>query len=191
MPTLLPELWIKEIETIKVFADPLRLQLIKLLETPATVKELAVAVDIPAAKLYYHINLLQKHGLIQVVGQNLESGIVEKIYQVTARQFRLVNPLLAGDDFPVEAADAIFAAMLQEATVGFQQALATRDPAEGTPPRHPFLSQKEIRLTDGQLTAFHARLDALIKEVTALAQTNATTDESLYELTVVFYKKAT
>ena len=183
------ERWIHDLETIKVFADPLRLKMIRLLAKPTTVKAIADAVNMPASKLYYHVNLLQKHELIQVVGHNLESGIVEKVYQVTAAQFKLVNPLLAGNDFPVEAADAIFTDMLQTATEGFQRALATRDKNEGAPPRHPFLSQKAVRLTNNQLTTIHERLDALIKEVTALAQANAATEEPLYELTVVFYKK--
>ena len=183
-----PERWIHDLETLKVFADPLRLKMIRLLAKPTTVKALADAVAIHPSKLYYHVNLLQKHELIQVVGHNLESGIVEKVYQVTAAQFKLVNPLLAGNDFPVEAADAIFTDMLQTATAGFQRALAIRDKGEGTPPRHPFLSQKAARLTSHQLTIVHERLDALIKEVTAIAQANAATDEPLYELTVVFYK---
>jgi|694.fasta_scaffold141965_2 DNA-binding transcriptional ArsR family regulator len=188
-PTVpVPERWIHDVETIKVFADPLRLKIIRLMAQPTTVKAIADAVDLPAAKLYYHVNLLQKHELIQVVGHNLESGIVEKVYQVTAAQFKLVNPLLAGNDFPVEAADAIFTDMLQTATEGFQRALATRDKSEGTPPRHPFLSQKAVRLTNDQLTTLHERLDALIKEVTALAHANEATAEPCYELTVVFYK---
>jgi hypothetical protein len=186
--TSTPEQWIKDVETIKVFADPLRLKIIRLMAQPTTVKTIADALAIPAAKLYYHVNLLHKHGLIQVVEHNLESGIVEKVYQVTARQFKLVNPLLVGADFQAEAADAIFVDMLQSATEGFQRALAIRDQTEGTPPRHPFFSQKAVRLTNDQLTAVHARLDALIKEVTTLAQVNAVTDDPLYELTVVFYK---
>lgn len=187
----LSDLWIRDLETIKVFADPLRLRIIKLMQTPKTVKELAAALEIPVAKLYYHVNLLHKHNLLQVVAQNLESGIVEKVYQVTARQFMLANPLLAGTDFPTEAASAIFTDLLQETVAGFQQALAARDPRETTPPRHPFLSQKGARLSDTQLTALHTRLDALIKEVTTLAKENVATDEPLYELTVVFYKKET
>jgi len=187
----LSDLWIRDLETIKVFADPLRLRIIKLMQTPKTVKELAAALEIPVAKLYYHVNLLHKHNLLQVVAQNLESGIVEKVYQVTARQFMLANPLLAGTDFPTEAASAIFTDLLQETVAGFQQALAARDPRETTPPRHPFLSQKGVRLSDTQLTALHTRLDALIKEVTTLAKENVATDEPLYELTVVFYKKET
>lgn len=187
--TPIPEQWLRDVETIKVFADPLRLKIIRLMAEPTTVKAIADTLAIPAAKLYYHVNLLHKHGLIQVVDQNLESGIVEKVYQVTARQFKLVNPLLAGAGFPPEAADAIFADMLQSAGEGLQRALAARDPSEATPPRHPFFSQKVLRLTNEQLTLVHSRIDALIKEVTALAQDNATAADPLYELTVVFYKK--
>lgn len=183
------EQWIHDVETIKVFADPLRLKIIRLMAEPTTVKAIADTLALPAAKLYYHVNLLHKHGLLQVVDQNLESGIVEKVYQVTARQFKLVNPLLAGADFPSGAADAIFADMLQAAGEGLQRALAARDPSEPTPPRHPFFSQKAVHLTADQLTLLHTRLDGLIKEVTALAQENAATADPLYELTVVFYKK--
>lgn len=183
------EQWIHDVETIKVFADPLRLKIIRLMAQPITVKSIADTLAIPAAKLYYHVNLLHKHGLIQVVDQNLESGIVEKVYQVTARQFKLVNPLLAGEEFPPEAANAVFADMLQSAGEGLHRALAAREPNEATPPRHPFFSQKAMRLTDNQLTLLHSRLDGLIKEVTALAQDNAITTEPLYELTVIFYRK--
>ncbi|MEZ4662848.1 MAG: helix-turn-helix domain-containing protein [Caldilineaceae bacterium] len=182
------ELWLRDVETIKVFADTLRLKIIKLMEEPATVKQVAEALDIPAAKLYYHINLLQKQGLIQVVGHNLETGIVEKIYQVTARQFKLVNPLIAGSDFPAEAASALFSNMLEETAQNFLHALAQRDASEGEPPRHPFLSKKEFRLTDAQLTTFHAQLAALIQQVTALGAENVDKDEPQFELTLVFYK---
>ncbi|MEZ4727997.1 MAG: helix-turn-helix domain-containing protein [Caldilineaceae bacterium] len=187
--TPIPEQWLRDVETIKVFADPLRLKIIRLMAQPTTVKAVAEALDLAPAKLYYHVNLLQKHGLIQVVDHNLETGIVEKVYQVTAHQFKLVNPLIAGPEFPEEAADAIFSDMFQAATEGFQRALARRDKSEGTPPRHPFFSQKAVRLTDAQLSLVHSRLDALMKEVTALAQENSARDEPAYELTVVFYQK--
>jgi hypothetical protein len=45
-----------------------------------------------------------------------------------------------------------------------------------------------VRLTNDQLTTLHERLDALIKEVTALAHANEATAEPCYELTVVLYK---
>ncbi len=187
-PEPLPERWLRDVETIKVFADSLRLKIIKLMEEPTTVKQVADVLEIPPAKLYYHINLLKKHELIQVVGHNLETGIVEKIYQVTARQFKLVNPLIAGSDFPTAAANALFSSMLEETAQGFLHAFADRDADEPEPPRHPFLSKKAFRLTDAQLTTLHAQLDGLIQQVTALGVENADSGEPQYELALVFYK---
>jgi len=182
------EMWLHEVETIKVFADSLRLEIIRLMQQPTTVKIISAALDIPAAKLYYHVNLLHKHGLIQVVDHNIEGNLVEKVYQVTARQFKLVNPLIS-DKVPPESATALFTSMLQATTRDFEQAYAARNEAEGTPPRHPFFSKKAFRLTDEQLTGLHAKLDALIRGVTRLGEENQALTEDVYELTLVFYKQ--
>ena len=69
--------------TLKVLADPLRIEILRAFRNPKTVKEVSSKVGMPATKLYYHVNLLEKHKLIQVVGINIETGIVEKQYQVT------------------------------------------------------------------------------------------------------------
>ncbi len=46
--------------------------------------------------------MLEEHKLIQVVDVN-----VEKTYQVTARQFKIRNPILVGEELPVETASAL------------------------------------------------------------------------------------
>ncbi len=183
----IPEQWVDDVETIKVVADGRRLAILRLMQEPTTVKALATALDIPASKLYYHVNLLEKHGLIRVVDHNIDSGIVEKIYQVTARELKIVNPLLR-TDLPDDAADALLTSMIDETRQAFRRAYATRSRDEQTPPRHPFLSKKTFRLTDEQLTQLHGKLTTLIEEVTALGQANAETAESLYDLTLVFFK---
>ncbi|MEZ4639355.1 MAG: helix-turn-helix domain-containing protein [Caldilineaceae bacterium] len=185
---VIDEMVIDDVETIKVFADERRLQILERMREPTTVKIIAQALDTPPTKLYYHVNMLHQHGLIQVVGQNLESGIVEKIYQVTARRYRLINPLIAGERYSDEAAAAIFGSLLADTRREFLTALSQRDPAEDTPPRHPFLSKKEFRLTDAQLTALHSKLDALIREVTALGEENLESGEAAFGLTVAFYR---
>ena len=81
---------IDDLETLKVLTDPTRIELLKRIgqtnRTGAlcTVKQLADALDTPATKLYYHINLLEKHGLIQVGETQVVSGIIEKHYQIAA-----------------------------------------------------------------------------------------------------------
>lgn len=183
-----PELWVEDVETIKVMADKRRLAVLRLMQQPTTVNAVANELQIAPSKLYYHVNLLEKHGLIRVIDHNIDSGIVEKIYQVTAYQFKLVNPLLRRD-LPEDTAVALFADMLEETERGFRYAYATRDTDEQTPPRHPFLSKKAFRLTDAQLTELHGKLSTLIAEVTALGEANSDSDEPLYDLTLVFFKQ--
>ena len=181
------ELWVEDVETIKVVAHGRRLEILRLMQQPTTVKAISAELSIPASKLYYHINLLEKHNLIRVVDHNLDSGIVEKIYQVTARHLKLVNPLISAE-IPDEAADALFTAMLNDTQRDFRRTYANRNKDERIPPRHPFLSKKAFRLTDEQLTMLHGKLDALIQEVTALGEENANSAEALYDLTLVFFK---
>ena len=88
---------ISDLETLKVVTDPLRLNIVNLLRgEPRTAKELAKTLHLSQTKLYYHIGLLEQHGLIRVVGTRLVSGILEKQYQATAYKLsvdrRLFSP---------------------------------------------------------------------------------------------------
>lgn len=181
------ERWVRGVEAIKAFAHPLRIKILKHMEVPTTVKKVAAALNQTPSKLHYHVNLLHKHELIRVVRQNSVNGIVEHVYQVSARQFNLVNPLIASDQYPDDTASVIFTDMLQETTRGLQKALATRT-SSGSSPRHPFVSQKLFRLSDTQITIFHQRLDTLIQEVTVLQTENADKSEPLFELMIAFYR---
>jgi DNA-binding transcriptional ArsR family regulator len=89
------EFIIHDLETLKVVADPLRLNIIEYLITPSTVKEVAEKINKPPTKLYYHFNLLEKHDLIKMVFTRIVSGIVEKHYIATAHVYRLAPGLLA------------------------------------------------------------------------------------------------
>src|SRR5688500_17702946 len=98
---------ISNLETLKVISEPLRIQLLELVaEEPRTVKQLAGELGIAATKLYYHVNLLELHGLIRVTSTRIVSGIIEKQYQVTACRFRVERSLLdltpAAGDTPLD-----------------------------------------------------------------------------------------
>ena len=134
---------------------------------------------------------LEAHGLIQVVGLNLDSGIVEKRYQAAARRFHIRNPILLGEELPAEDAIAIFETMFSEVQTGLAASLMDRDLSEPTPPRHPFASRKKFRLTDEQLTAYHARLDQLIQETEQLSRQNGENVGEPFDLLVAFYKPKT
>ncbi len=188
---------IEDLETIKVMADERRLVLLRLLVKPQTVKEMAAALGIPQSQLYYHVNLLEKHALIQVVATNVVSGIIEKQYQATAQQFHIRNPMLMGSAISSDETSAFFSAALNETRSELRQAFKNAPPrTTDEPPLHPFVTRKLLRLTSEQLVEFHARLDAMIKEGDRLTATNAPTvppkpsPDGAHEfyLTVAFYQ---
>ena len=90
------KLTVTSLETVKVLSDPLRLQILEqMLGQPVTVKQLAAELKIPQTKLYYHINMLEEHGLVRVVSTRVVSGIIEKQYWVTAYSIDLDRTLFA------------------------------------------------------------------------------------------------
>ena len=78
---------IADLETLKIISHPQRIEILTTLRDPKTVKEIAEEIDADPTKLYYHIRLMEKAKLIQVVETNLVSGIVEKKYLVVAKAY--------------------------------------------------------------------------------------------------------
>src|SRR5919199_432922 len=89
------ELTISDLDSLRVIADPLRLRILESLIEPRTVKQVAAELGIFPTKLYYHMQLLERHGLIMVVDTRLVSGILEKRYRAAARCFHVDHALLA------------------------------------------------------------------------------------------------
>lgn len=190
MPSIPDHQTITDVETIKVFADERRLAILAALRQPLTVKELADRLQTPQSQLYYHVNLLEKHGLIQVVATQIVSGIIEKQYQATARLFRIRNPMLMGDVITPDETFAVFASLLDETRAELQRAFQAMPPlVAGAPPLHPFVSKKEVRLTQEQLVAFHAQLSTLIKTCDQL-NASAPAGAAEFRLSVAFYELA-
>lgn len=66
----------------KALADPLRIRLLEALwEMPQSARELADHVDLPPDRLYYHLNHLERAGLIEIAEYRpLARGKVERVY---------------------------------------------------------------------------------------------------------------
>ena len=95
---------IRDLETLKVISDPFRIDIIRLIHEAnmkgrfCTVKEISEVLDLPSTKLYYHINLLEKHGLIVVGDTQIVSGIIEKQYQIVAENITVDPEILTTSD---------------------------------------------------------------------------------------------
>jgi len=72
----------------QLFADPTRADIIALIsQRPASIKELAGALDRPKGSIGHHIRRLADAGLIEVVETRQVRAITEKFYGRTARTF--------------------------------------------------------------------------------------------------------
>jgi DNA-binding transcriptional ArsR family regulator len=73
--------------------DPLRYRLFRALESPRTVAELAIEVDMPANRLYYHLKRLIDCGLVRQVDTRPSGRHTEQIFGRTASRIRFTGDL--------------------------------------------------------------------------------------------------
>ena len=72
---------------LKALSHPLRSRIIFSLGEPQTVEELAGRLSVDALKMYYHVKLLQKHGLIEIAATTKRGRLEERVYRLTADGF--------------------------------------------------------------------------------------------------------
>lgn len=189
---------ISDLETLKVIADPLRTQVLQLLLKPKTVKEVAARLEMPATKLYYHVNQLEKFGLIGVVETNVVSGIIEKTYQAIARDYCVDDQLFALTQFTDQAVRDILGVIFDGAREEVRRSVAAGMIDLNTPARSAelldrVLGRAAFSLTPAQFQTYAARLAALLSELGEVSQENerqkATGGTELrpYGLAVGFY----
>ena len=191
---------ITKLETVRVLADPLRMRLIEAmaseLDHPFSVKELARALGEPPTKLYYHVNMLEEHGLFVVTSSQLVSGILEKRYQLVAASIGVDRALLtAGDTGVGEALHGVLTTILSTTEEDVRAAIESgigslHTGGEGTRERI-VLSKSVDRLSPEAAKAFRDRLDALITEFGHGSDDDPThPDARPYGLVLAFYPMA-
>jgi DNA-binding transcriptional ArsR family regulator len=79
---------VEDLRVLEAMNNPLRLKILSHLTEPRSVKEVAHALHLPPTRLYYHINALERFGVIRVVDTHKVGAIMEKVYQVVATHFR-------------------------------------------------------------------------------------------------------
>jgi predicted ArsR family transcriptional regulator len=189
------EFLVDNLELVKVIAHSIRLNILQSLKIPKPVKKIAKTLNLPATKLYYHINLMEKHGLIQVVETNIVSGIVEKKYQVVARNYRIDNRLLTDELTGTEDFARMIGAIFDTTRAEIQRmAQQTRQNPLNNPDDEAagILWRSTLRLTQEQYVEFYQRLKLLLEEMASLNreeeyEVTAVSNQNLYGITIAYY----
>ena len=116
---------IDDAETLDMLADPVRIEMIERLFDPASVTELAEAMNVPRTRLYHHVRLLEEAEMIRVVETRRRGAILEKVYRATAKTYRPSEKFLA------ESPPGQFAAAVVDPLLAWTRADVVRSVAEG------------------------------------------------------------
>lgn len=184
------EFIIENVAALKMIADPLRLQILRNLDKPRTVKELAKRLDKTATKLYYHVNQLEKHNIIRVVDTRIVSGIIEKYYQVAAKSYHVSSTLLKGTKDSQEQMEVVLSAIFDTAKSELRQSIQTglltiEEAVEAN--RDGLIWHGSMSLSQDKFAALNGRLQSLLKEFELAAHDEDEADKAPYGLVVAFY----
>lgn len=190
---VLDDFLIRDLDTLKLMAHPLRVKIMRAVKKPRTVKEAAAILKTPATKLYYHFNQLEEKGIIQVVETKVVSGIIEKTYQVTARRYRVDENLLSGTPVTDEAIEtvltAVFDAAKDEMRHSFREGFIDFGDKEQI--RRGSLTRAHYKLTKAQAQTFLDKLQALTDEIDAISAANEDGDKAdTFGISIAFYPVA-
>jgi DNA-binding transcriptional ArsR family regulator len=167
---------IRDLEAARSIADPLRLQIIEvLLHSPLTVKQIANKLGLAASKLYYHVNTLEKHGLIRVVDTTIHGNIIEKHYWVAAYNYSVDPEIYNVNVQESEGKENLISMILTSVDMvreDFARSIEARafnlEHGAEQQPRKVIQSRDVCRIPDEAIGAFQARLNELLKEFEAL-----------------------
>ena len=183
---------ITDLETLRTLSDPLRMQIYEIvLDTPSSVRQIAERLGLASSRLYYHINQLEKFGLIRVVETRMVANMVEKIYRAVAFELELAPGLL---NFSVEENRETLTNMMvnhlditRDDILRSLQArqMAVEQGAEQRP-RTMMVNRLLATIPDEVADEFTRRLQALIKEFGEKDHARGA-DVQTYALTVAFY----
>lgn len=192
----LPETFvIEDLETLKVIADPLRTQILEVLIPEAhNVRQIAEKLGLAPSKLYYHINLLEKHGLIRVVEMRQVANLSEKVYRAAAADLDVHPDLLSfktedGQENIHNLITTVIDATRQDMLRSLKARAFELERGAKERNRRVIVNRTMSRLSEDVALDLAGRINELVKEFSAAQVDSALTGEDTqpYALTIAFY----
>lgn len=172
---------IEDPHVFELLTSPIRLRLLRELLQPRSVKELAEALGVHQTRLYYHVNLLHRAGLIEVIETRKVGAALEKVYRTRARHLRPSQRLLRGGHDPHTLARVLTAAVFDLARVDAETALTAAFAAGAEP--EGTLGRSQAVLGPRRAREFQEKARAILRELESVDDPEGVE----YGLTVAFF----
>ena len=141
---------VRDLATLKALADPLRRSILTLLDTARTVKDISAQLGRPADRLYYHLGLLEKHGLVRAI----EERGSERRY-VAAADVISIDPTIT---MPTATANHLVTNALEDIRAEYVAAIRRTKPGGK---KRVMLLVKQVDLTDDERAELMQRLETV------------------------------
>jgi hypothetical protein len=180
--------------TLKALADPVRSFLVySLVPKAKTVKVLAQELDVPATRLYYHVQRLQALGLVFVEKTRMVSGIREKHYRASARELILDRDAFAPERrLDRTRSEALLGFVFDQSRIEIARALESErlDAVRRWPEVDALMAVRTVlRLDATQAERLYRRLAEFWMEYEEIAR-NPAPDGKFYALVAALYPNA-
>ncbi|MCD3218935.1 winged helix-turn-helix domain-containing protein [Mammaliicoccus sciuri] len=172
---------INTFEELKCISDQLRMKISMLLiEREMTATEIGKHLNIPKAKIFYHLKELEKYGMVKINRTEVKGSNVYKYYVATHNGFK-VNPQLL-NEYRDEVSDStkgmVTSQINRTIDVLNQYGLIMDD--------EQLISKTvQAKWSQNQFDTFKQKLDALIDEVD---QQSNDEDKSYYYLNIIGFE---
>ncbi|MBK8782897.1 MAG: helix-turn-helix transcriptional regulator [Anaerolineales bacterium] len=183
---------VSDLETLRAIADPLRVQILELMEGQSlTVKQVAEKLGLAPSKLYYHFGALEKLGLIEVAETRMVANMQEKKFRSNADLLD-VDPALfnfskEGDNEPI---NILLASTIDATRDDLLRSLQARqfqlEQGADEQPRRLIINRVVSRVPEHRIEEFQKQLMKLLQEFEAEDQTSKSSDQP-YALSLAFY----
>jgi DNA-binding transcriptional ArsR family regulator len=178
-------LYVQGFEQAEALLKPQRVEVLRQLAEPRSCTEVGARLGQTPQRVYYHVKRLADAGLVVQVSERRVRGIVEGIYQATARSYWL-SPALVGTIGGRRARDELSLGYLIELVEDVQSDLAALDRSRASLPTLGVSGQ--IRLPTSRREEFFAELRSSLQD---LFTRYGGTEGDPFQLAIACYPKET
>jgi DNA-binding transcriptional ArsR family regulator len=191
---------VKDLDQIKVLADPLRIRILEALCVERTTKQVAQLLDEKPTKLYHHVDALERVGLIALSRTRQNRGTVEKYYLAVARTFRADSRVFQPTEKEgserreaiLQMISTIFDTTSAELASLADRGEAAMNPQDAMKPsEEAIVSFLEVRASKAQLEEIRGKLNQIIQSLSAVTEDAAESEEDggqeRYRLTLAYF----
>lgn len=179
---------LRDLEQVKVLADTLRLRILEALcDKPKTTKKVAELLKEKPTKLYHHVEVLERMGLIQLVKTRRNRGTVEKYYRAVAECFTVDQKIFEVGPRAKETLrglEAMYISALEATLSEIRQGITTKLIRPEDKGSTSILARMRLRSTQTQVEKLKEKIQEWFKECQAADHKHG---EVEYSLTLAFY----